>query len=165
MTTAELERQISASTFELTGKLVNDAIGRVPSHHWLMRPGPESTHVLWIIGHLATTRRRLVGLFGGTTAYPELNPLFKGGLPLHEDSAYPSSGTVAAMWRDVATPFAETLAAILSHRLDEPSPDGMASLNGKISGGLAATVFHESYHVGELGYLTKWLGHGPLLGR
>ncbi len=24
--------------------------------------------------------------------------------------------------------------------------------------------FHEAYHVGQLGYLRRWLGHSPLLG-
>jgi hypothetical protein len=56
MQSQDTEWQAAAGTFALTGKLVDDAIGRIPTTQWLERPAPGSNHVLWIVGHLATTR-------------------------------------------------------------------------------------------------------------
>lgn len=59
----------------------------------------------------------------------------------------------------------QTLKAVSLSDLQRPSPEGVPRSNGRISGALAASVFHEAYHVGQLGYLMRWLGHPPLLGR
>jgi uncharacterized damage-inducible protein DinB len=59
----------------------------------------------------------------------------------------------------------QTLRSTRARDLERPSPEGVPTLNGRRSGVLAAAVFHEAYHVGQLGYLMRWLGHGPLLGR
>jgi hypothetical protein len=159
--------QTAVATLALTGRLVDHAIDRIPSNEWLGRPAPKSNHVLWIVGHLATTRGLLVCTLEREREIPDdpLYPLFAGGTPLREDEAYPSASVVADAWREMATRVDHTLRNTTCRDLDRPSPEGVPTLNGLVSGVLAASVFHEAYHVGQLGYLMRWLGHGALLGR
>jgi hypothetical protein len=165
MQSQDMEWQAATGTFALTGKLVDDAIGGIPTTQWLERPAPESNHVLWIIGHLAATRSLVLHALGDRRDPMKLDPLFAGGIPLQEDAAYPPPAVVIDAWREMAIRLDHVLQTATPADLDRPSPEGMPTLNGRISGALAASVFHESYHVGQLGYLTRWLGHGPLLGR
>ena len=164
-TTQETHFQNAVGTLALTGKLVDDAIARIPTTQWLDRPAPHSNHVLWIIGHLAATRGLLVHTLRERREATTLDPLFAGGAPLQEDTAYPSPSVVINAWHEMATLLAEVLKTTAPGDLERPSPEGVPTFNGFVSGALSASVFHESYHVGQLGYLTRWLGHPPLLGR
>ena len=165
MQSQDMELQAATGTYALTGKLVDDAIGRIPSTQWLERPALGSNHVLWIIGLLTTTRCLVLHALGDRREPMKLDPLFAGGIPLQEDAAYPPPAVVIEAWREMAIRLDQVLRTATAGDLDRPSPEGMPTLNGRISGALAASAFHESYHVGQLGYLTRWLGHGPLLGR
>ena len=165
METLESELQNATSTLTLTGRLVNDAIGRIPFSEWLERPSQRSNHVLWIIGHLARTRGLIVQqLTGGTETLP-LDALFADGQPLRDDSAYPTPERVAEAWREILASVEHAIAAAPPNILERAILPGLPTFNGTVSGALAASTFHESYHVGQLGYLTKWLGHPGLLGR
>jgi hypothetical protein len=165
MQSQDMEWQAATGTFALTGKLVDDAIGGIPTTQWLERPAPESNHVLWIIGHLAATRSLVLHALGDRRDPMKLDPLFAGGIPLQEDAAYPPPAVVIDAWREMSIRVDRVLQAASPAELQRPSPEGVPTFNGLVSGALAACVFHESYHVGQLGYLTRWLGHGPLLGR
>jgi hypothetical protein len=165
MLTRDVDLQTAIGTLALTGKLVDDAIGRIPTSQWLERPAAHSNHVLWIIGHLATTRGLIVRTLEADHKAPTIDRLFAGGTPLQEDTAYPSPAVVIDLWRDMALRVDRALRTALASDLERSSPEGVPTFNGVVSGALAASVFHESYHVGQLGYLTRWLGHGPLLGR
>jgi hypothetical protein len=146
----DVELQSAIGTLALTGKPVDDITERTPPREWMQRPAPQSTHILWIVGHLATTRELLVQTLTGAPAV-NLNPLFAGGSPLHDDEAYPAAPAVAAIWREAGVRVDQTLKAVSLRDLQRPSPEGVPTFNGRISGALAASVFHEAYHVGQLG--------------
>ncbi len=161
---ALMELQSAVATLALTGKLIDRVIEETPPHEWLHRPTPHSTHVLWIVGHLATTREVLAKTLTSASEV-KLDPLFAGGSPLRDDGAYPSSSEVAARWRETRVQVDRALDAVSLDDLRRPSPEGVPTFDGRIGGAVAAWVFHEAYHVGQLGYLVRWLGHPPLLGR
>jgi hypothetical protein len=160
---AEDLNQITTATLALTGTLVDHVIERMHPDHWLERPAPSSTHVLWIVGHLATTRDLLVQVLGARSE--RLDPLFAGGCPLPADHAFPPPAAVVARWREMGARVDHAVRTLSCHDLDRPSPEGFPTLDGRLSGAVAAAVFHEAYHIGQLGYLMRWLAYPPLLGR
>ena len=161
---ALMELQSAVATLALTGKLVDRVIEQTPPQEWLHRPTPHSTHVLWIVGHLANTREVLVQTLTSASGMT-IDPLFAGGSPLHDDGSYPSVSEVAGIWHEAGVHVDRALEAVSLDDLRRPSPEGVPTFNGRIGGALAASVFHEAYHVGQLGYLMRCLGHPPLLGR
>jgi len=48
--------------------------------------------------------------------------------------------------------------------LDRVMPQRSSSFGGRAGGTVALLTFHESYHMGQLAYLRKWLGLGQLVG-
>jgi hypothetical protein len=48
--------------------------------------------------------------------------------------------------------------------LTKNAPKGPPSFDGKISGTVAFYAFHDTYHVGQVSYLRKWLGYGQTVG-
>jgi hypothetical protein len=160
--TGEIDVQAATATLALTGTLIDKAIECLQPAEWLERPAPPATHALWIVGHLAATRGVVACLLGGRGDAPD--PLFAGGSPLRHDAAYPRPDEVTATWRDARAYLDQIVRALAPSDLWRPSPEGVPTFNGRINGALAAFVFHEAYHVGQLGYLLRCLGHPPLLG-
>jgi uncharacterized damage-inducible protein DinB len=160
MNTSEFANVVSS--LGLSATLVDQAIRTIPSRQWLERPARSSNHALWLIGHLAATRRRVMrALDQQGAAQPD--PLFSGGAPLPDDARFPLPAEVAEAWRQVAEQLSTVVQQIPPSTLTHPIPPGARSFDGTIGGMLAGAAFHEAYHVGQLGYLTRWLGHPSLL--
>jgi hypothetical protein len=138
---------------------------RIPFSEWLERPSQRSNHVLWIIGHLARTWGLIVQQLKGGEEILPLDSLFADGQPLREDSAYPTPERIAEAWREIVARVEQAIALTPPDILVRAALPGLPAFGPTVSGALAASTFHESYHVGQLGYLMKWLGHPGLLGR
>ena len=160
----EHELETAVGSLALSGRPVDDVIARIPASDWVKRPAPHLNHVLWILGHLTVTRGFLVRTFGSRDGVVALDPLFNGGTPVREGDVYPSPSIVISAWRDMAVRLDRAVKTVVPGDLQRPSPEGAPTFNGRVGGALAASVFHEAYHVGQLGYLTRWLGYRPLLG-
>ena len=94
---------------------------------------------------------------------PRFDSLFAGGTPLPDDTSFPAPDEVADAWREMALRLETSLRTVSPATLTRPIPAGARSFDGTIGGMLAGAAFHEAYHVGQLGYLTRWLGHPSLL--
>jgi len=66
-------------------------------------------------------------------------------------------------WEEVSGRLATSLAGAAPEALAQPVSSGR-TLDGKISGRIAFLSLHESYHVGQMAYLRKWLGFGQAAG-
>ncbi len=49
-------------------------------------------------------------------------------------------------------------------QLSAPSPVQLPAVEPTVRGAVAFFGYHEGYHVGQMGYLRKWLGHPSLVG-
>ena len=161
MNNAEFQNVVSS--LGLAGQLVDQAIRTIPSRQWLERPARSSNHVLWLIGHVAATRALMLQALGEDGVKPRFDSLFAGGTPLPEDTSFPAPDEVADAWREMALRLETSLRTVPPATLTRPIPAGAKSFDGTIGGMLAGGAFHEAYHVGQLGYLTRWLGHPSLL--
>jgi uncharacterized damage-inducible protein DinB len=76
---------------------------------------------------------------------------------------YPGIDELVQAWDEVSGKLATSLASASAETLAEPVSKGI-TLDGKISGKIAFLSLHESYHVGQMAYLRKWLGFGQAVG-
>jgi hypothetical protein len=127
----------------------------------LRRPSPHSNSMLWVAGHLTQFRCRLARLLGSERAIP-WETLFATGSHAAPDDAYPPHEDVVALWYDVSAEVHGRLSAVSSVELDSPPAIRMPSTDGTLAGALVLLAFHEGYHMGQLGYLRKWLGYSPV---
>ena len=151
-----------AGIFRINTDLFKKTIQGIPSARLLARPADDSNHLLWIAGHVVVHRARVLKLLGQEWSAP-WEQLFVRGAKLAEDGLYPGIDEVGQVWDDVSGRLAITLVDASPEALAAPVSKGM-TLDGKISGQISFLALHESYHVGQMAYLRKWLGFGQAVG-
>jgi hypothetical protein len=135
----------------------------IPPEQWLIQPGQESNHLLWVVAHAAVTRAVGVHLLGGEWSAPWQN-LFTRGQERGDSSCYPSVGEVQQGWSDISRRLLAALPTASPERMGKPVEKGKPSIDGTVGGMLGFLCLHESYHLGQMGFIRKWLGHGQGLG-
>lgn len=149
--------------FKANTDIVNKAIADVDAEHWFKNPGDDSNHLMWIMGHLVVHRGQTLKILG-VDWNNQWASLFARGAERLADAEYPSAEEMRAAWQDVS--------AHLSAALQQPSPDllakdapkGPPTFDGKVGGTVAFYAFHDTYHVGQISYVRKWLGYGKTVG-
>lgn len=90
--------------------------------------------------------------------------LFVRGAKQVNQEQYPKPEEVVNAWDDVSSKLTAALEDVSPEILSKPAPQGIPSFDGKLSGAMAFFSIHESYHIGQMGYLRKWLGYGQAVG-
>jgi uncharacterized damage-inducible protein DinB len=152
-----------AGTFSTNTGLVSKALAGIRDDEWGTRPGGESNPPAWVAGHLVYSRGLLLRLLGleWTAAWEKLVDRGVEQVPAEQ---YPTRDEIARAWDEVSARVAGALENVSAEALARPVANGLPSFDGKVAGAVALPGFHETYHVGQLGYLHKWLGHGSLVG-
>lgn len=140
--------------------LVTKAIADIPAENWVKQPGDGSNHLLWIMGHLVWARGNMARTLGSSWSQPWTKQ-FARGSAREEASQYPQTEVVQKAWADVSGELAKILPTAPADLLNQPHAN--PTFDGKVGGFLAFLAFHETYHVGQIGYLRKWLGHSALV--
>ena len=151
-----------AGIFKINTDLFKRTLQGIPPDRLLARPGDHSNHLLWISGHVVVHRARVLKILGQEWSAP-WEALFVRGAKLGEPEQYPAIDELLQMWDGVSPRVLESLASVSPDALAQPISKGM-SLDGKVSGQIAFLSLHESYHVGQMAYLRKWLGFGQAVG-
>ena len=152
-----------AGMFKTNTDIVNRAINGVDPEHWFKNPGDDSNHLMWIMGHLVVHRWQTLKILG-VDGNSEWASLFARGADRLADTAYPSTEEMLAAWQQVSDELANALQQPPADVLERDAPKGPPTFNGKVSGTVAFYAFHDTYHVGQISYLRKWLGYGKTIG-
>jgi hypothetical protein len=122
------------------------------------RPDGRQNPMSWIAGHVAVYRAEAVGLLGGAAAGRDLKPLF--GKDVRSDPAtWPPLAEVLAQLAGLQ----DALAARLLAAGDSAFEKTTATPAGVVLPTIVFLHFHETYHLGQLGYVRTWLGKSPLV--
>ena len=149
--------------FKTNTDLVGKALQEVPAEHWFRAPGDDSNHLMWVAGHLVVHRAAVLKYLGGEWTAP-WSPLFKRGAQRTTDKEYPSIEEIRSAWQAVSEKLFNLLSSPPAEELSKTAAPGPPSFDGKVSGNVAFLAFHETYHVGQVSYLKKWLGYGQTVG-
>jgi uncharacterized damage-inducible protein DinB len=152
-----------AGMFKANTDIINKAIADVSPEHWFKKPGDDSNHLMFVLGHLVVHRGRTLNTLGVDWNTPWAT-LFARGAERVADTEYPSIDEMRAEWNQVSAELSATLPQADADVLTKEAPKGPPSFDGKISGTVAFFAFHDTYHVGQVSYLRKWLGYGQTIG-
>ena len=152
-----------AGMFKANTDIVNKATADISPEHWFQKPGDDSNHLMFVLGHLVVHRGRTLNTLGVDWNTPWA-PLFARGAERVADADYPSIDEIRAAWNQVSTELSAVLRQPNEEVLTKDAPKGPPSFDGKISGTIAFYAFHDTYHVGQVSYLRKWLGYGQTIG-
>ncbi len=143
--------------------LIERAFGDVKPDDLWRQPEPQSNALLWLLGHVALHRWTLLSRCDPKTPkFPWGEAFARGGKPGAAEKAVPLADLLR-FFRETSARLVERLAELsdaeLSASIGRKLPSGEETLRGMV----AFFLFHEAYHVGQIGYLRKLLGYEALI--
>jgi hypothetical protein len=143
--------------------MFNKAIDGISPESWLVQPATDSNHLLWIAGHVVVHRGLAAKLLGAEWSAP-WEKLFARGTKRADSEQFPSPHDIQESWKEVSERLTTALDNANARVLGTPALQGMPTFDGSIGGTVSFLCLHEIYHVGQMGYLRKWLGYGQVVG-
>jgi uncharacterized damage-inducible protein DinB len=153
----------AAQIYKRNEALLAKAIEGLTAEQWTARPRESSNSALWIVGHMVWARSRGLQLLGVSWTAPWLNHFERGAKPV-DASKYPSPEEVLAAWKELSVSFPPALEAAPAATLAAAAPQPSPSFDGTIGGMVSFLAMHETYHVGQVVYLRRLLGHERVAG-
>jgi hypothetical protein len=146
-----------AHGFRFNEKVLGGVTSGLEGEDWLRRACPEASHAYWVLGHLAVSRRSLLRGLGKDIPHDPWEASFaRGSKPVQELSVAPS-----VLAEDVLSSgrlLQEFLGSLDEKEASSPYvrklPDG-AQTKAEAA---RFYLWHESYHLGQLGILRRICG-------
>jgi uncharacterized damage-inducible protein DinB len=143
----------------LNTKLLRNCVDGMSDEAAATRPSPATNNAAFIAAHCADARFYLLRLLGVELANP-LTPYLAHAKGHDDIGRLPSLAVVGDAWTSASHALRERLEAISSEELDAEAPNA-PPFPGTDKSGLALLTFlvqHESYHLGQLALLRKFVG-------
>ncbi|MEQ1757056.1 MAG: DinB family protein [Vicinamibacterales bacterium] len=149
--------------FAINAGLLVRALEDLSEDHYRNRPSDRTNSIAWVAGHIVQTRALLLTLLGDPfdTTW---GAIFNRGAEAPEPSAYPSLDQMRAVSGDVAARLETQLAALDDAALSAPARGPQLPRAETVAQQVGFLALHDSYHVGQLGYMRKALGYPSLVG-
>ena len=151
------------SMFKTNEELFRRTIKDVPDDKWLTQADDGCNHLLWIVGHMLVTRANVPKIMGEPWSAP-WEKLFVRGARRVSPEEYPSPAEMRKAWDELSDKMSKAFATANPEGLASPAKQGAPTLDGTLAGTIGFLCLHETYHLGQLGYLHKWLGCGQAIG-
>jgi len=151
-----------AEQFRITTNLYIKAMTGVDKAEAMRRPGPVSNPLLWMAGHVIQFRSRLLSLLGAPRDFP-WGSIFDTGSTVGAAATYPEPERLVAVWEEMSELLMDRLAALTEADLAAPPSARVPSTDASLRGAIGYFSLHEAYHVGQMGYVRKWLGLTPII--
>jgi hypothetical protein len=151
-----------AEQFRITTNLFIKAMSGVDAEEAMRRPGELSNPLLWLAGHVTHFRTRLLTLVGVPRDFP-WGSLFDTGAKVGPASMYPKPDEITAVWEELSELLVQRLSTLTEADLATPPAARVPSTDATLRGAIGYFSLHEAYHVGQMGYVRKWLGKTPII--
>ena len=151
-----------AEQFRITTNLFIKAMDGLSAEDAMRRPADWSNPLLWLAGHVTQFRGRLLTLVGVPRDFP-WERIFDTGSKVGPASMYPESTEIVALWEELSAVLEERLTVLREEELLAPPGMKVPSTDATLRGAIGYFSLHEAYHVGQMGYVRKWLGLTPII--
>jgi uncharacterized damage-inducible protein DinB len=153
----------AAQIFRRNEALLAKAIEGLTAEQWTTRLGESANSALWIVGHMVWARSRVLQLLGTPWTAPWLQQ-FERGATSNDSSQHPQPDEILLAWEELSTILPSALEAAHSEAMAAPAPEPSPSFDGTIGGMISFLAMHETYHVGQVVYVRRLLGHERVVG-
>jgi uncharacterized protein YndB with AHSA1/START domain/uncharacterized damage-inducible protein DinB len=127
------------------------------------RPMPQNNPMLWIFGHMADTRARLLKILGDDFD-PGWADVFGRGAALQDTAGYPSREKINEVSREVNKRLYAKLGAMTDADVSRQATRSFTNAVQTVGDQIAFLAMHDTYHVGQLAYVRKALGLPGVVG-
>ena len=160
--------QIIAKQFALHTRLFNNVLEGVEESLAGKRMTEEVNHLQWIAGHLTNARYNYAPMIGLNDTFPYKELYMDPTAPPPNNRAinasikYPSLSEILKCWNDYSPAFVEAISKLSDVQLSAELPFGTPINDKTMLGFLGFLTSHESYHIGQMSIIRKYLGLGAM---
>ena len=149
--------QTMAESLRFTSFVMKVATGDIKAEDAVRRArGSEGASISWIVGHLTGYRCQIMKVLGHE--FP--NPLGETiGDHATDGAGYPPLTEIVAAFARVSEELEKVIANVDDRVLDAPVDPGSPHREKKVLQVLSFYVWHEAYHMGQLGTLRAQFGY------
>ena len=150
--------RLLADGFRLNDQVMEMVTKDFDAADWFRRPEAGGNHAVWLLGHLAGSRRYLLRLVGVELEPPSWLDMFRIGGELAADDAYPAPAELLGDLKMVGAQLADRLAALSPQETEAELEQAMPNGSKTRAGAAHFLYWHETYHLGQLGYIRRMCG-------
>src|SRR5262245_43596924 len=152
-----------ALIFKLNNNLIARSLEGLSDEDVWRQPSGSGNPIGWILGHLTETRAGMLTEMG--TAFDcGWSRAFQRGSMLQDRSGYPARAAIEAAWKATHGAMRDAFANVAADQLTRPVSRRPVPGVETLADLIAFCGFHESYHVGQVGFIRKQLGHTSIAG-
>jgi uncharacterized damage-inducible protein DinB len=140
-------------------RLLGKALDAVKPEDLAKRPGPHSNPLVWLIGHVVVSRNLLARTAGAPVLELAWANRFARKSQFDEAAGHPPLEELRRTLGELSARLQARLPQLTDGELSAPAPARLPALTPDVRGAIAFLVYHEAYHVGQVGYVMKWLGY------
>jgi hypothetical protein len=139
----------------LNERLFMNALAGVTETQSQERISGHNNSIAWIASHTVWARYNMCIFLGKPAANP-FNGMFENFKKFEENASYPSLEVIKQEWKKASALLNEALKTVTEEHLAAESP--IKSPIGEFTNGATLTFLaqHESYDIGQLGFLKKF---------
>lgn len=152
-----------AQNFSIGDSLLERALSDVSKEHLHTRIDERGNSLLWVAGHITTYRYAVAQLIGLPDKCP-FGELFAQGAPLKPDDEYPPVEEIKLAFVEMSGKLKEGFENLTAEDLDKEIAKGYPISQNDVLHAISFLAFHESYHIGQLGYIRRLLGYEKMVG-
>jgi hypothetical protein len=149
--------------FALNDGLIRRAIDGLTDEQAWTRASDQNNSMLWIIAHAVSVRVSMLEMLGDTVDTGWGEAFARGSTP-NESTPRPSRDEVLRVHEKVADLVKSRLAMLTPTELSSPAIGTSIPNATTVGEQIGFFSLHDSYHVGQLGYIRKALGASRLAG-
>jgi hypothetical protein len=142
--------------FNINTRLFNNTLAGITEERSEERISGHNNSVKWIATHTVWARFNIVSLLGKPTQNPYPG-LFENFKPYDAADKYPSLEEIKKEWDRASALLKDALESITEEHLASDAPFKNPSGDVTMGGTIAFLAQHESYDIGQLGLLKKYL--------
>lgn len=150
------------SLFQFNNVVFLEKVGDLEDAIASRRPMKEVNPIIWMVGHMTTTRNQALGLVGKPVQLSWASAFDK---PYDPTAAYPSMSEVKTAWSEVSNRLHKALDKVDSDKLDKKIKLGAPVAREAVRGGVIFFLYHEAWHLGQVSYAMRGLGMDGLIHR
>lgn len=151
-----------AMMFRINETLISRSLDGLTDDQLWERPTEHNNPMLWLVGHVVRSRARLLAALGDAfdTGWGDA---FARGSVVESRARYVARGEIMEVMQAVNQRLYPKLESLQDADIAQPA-SGPVPVIKTIADLTTFLTMHESYHVGQLGYIRKALGLPGLIG-
>ncbi len=154
---------IVAQNFQMGDALFERALSDVSNEHIHRRIDQRGNSLLWLAGHITTSRYAVARLIGLPDKCP-FGELFGRGVPSKPDDEYPSIKEIKLAFAELSEKLKAQFEKLMPEDYEKEVVERYPTARHDVLHALSFLSFHEAYHVGQMGLIRRLLGYDQLVG-